>query len=153
MPRTEAEIEDRRKNAGLRALEPAEDRVLDGILDMPLLRDGIDEAERLGAARIDGAAGEHQGHRLQRIDQAREARGAAKARMQAEHHLGEAEARAVDRDPHLAGERDLEAAAEAEAVDHGDVRHAQRFEAVDHRMGAADGLLDRVRIARRRENH
>ena len=46
----------------------------------------------------------------------------------------------------LAGERDFEAAAEAEAVDHGDGRNAQRLQAVDHRMGAADRGLDRARI-------
>ena len=59
---------------------------------------------------------------------------------------GKAEARAVDRDPRLAGERDFEAAAEAEAVDHGDARNFQVFEAVDHRMRPADGGLDGARI-------
>ena len=39
-------------------------------------------------------------------------------------------------------ERDFEAAAEAKAVDHGDRRNAQRFEAIDHGMGAADLGLD-----------
>ena len=63
--------------------------------------------------------------------------------MQAEHHFGKAKARAVDRNARLAGERDLEAAAEAEAVDHGDGRNLQGFEAVDHRMGVADRDLDR----------
>ncbi len=58
--------------------------------------------------------------------------------MQAQHDLGEAEARPFDRDAHLAGQRHFEAAAEAETVDHGDGRNAQCFEAVDHRMGAAD---------------
>ena len=67
--------------------------------------------------------------------------------MQAEHHLGETEPRIVDRDPHLAGQRDLEAAAEAEAVDQGDRRHAQRLQPVDHRVRPADLGLDRAGIA------
>ena len=57
----------------------------------------------LALARVDGLAGQHQGHRLHRIDQMREARGAAEAGMQAEQHLRETEARIVDRDPRLAG--------------------------------------------------
>ena len=51
----------------------------------------------------------------------------------------------------LAGQRDFEPAAEAEAVDHGDRRNSQRFEPVDHRMGAADRGLDRARIGRAAE--
>ena len=66
--------------------------------------------------------------------------------MQAEHHFRETEARAVDGDARLAGQRHFEAAAEAKAVDHGDGRNFQAFEAVDHRMGAADRDLDRPRI-------
>src|SRR5579871_4696264 len=75
-----------------------------------------------------------------------EARGAAKARMQAEHHLGEAEARAIDGDARLAGERHFKSAAEAKAVDDGDLRQPQRLEAIDHRMSPADRSLDRLRI-------
>ena len=118
---------------------------------MPLLRHGIDQPERLCPARIDGLAGQHQRHRLHRIDEMREARGAAEAGMQAEHHFGKAEARVVDRNPRLAGERDFEPAAEAEAVDHGDGRNLQAFEAVDHRMRAADRGLDGARIGRAAE--
>ena len=55
-----AGIEEGVEKPRLRAFEPAEDCVLHGILHMPLLRDGIDQAQRLGAARIDIAAGEHQ---------------------------------------------------------------------------------------------
>ena len=50
--------------------------------------------------------------------------------MQPQHHLGKAESRILDRNPHLAGQRDFEAAAEAEAVDHSDTRNAQRLEAM-----------------------
>ena len=67
--------------------------------------------------------------------------------MQAEHHLGKTEPRVLDRNPHLAGQCDFEAAAEAEAVNHGDRWNPQFFQAVDHGMGAADLELDRARIA------
>ena len=145
-PLHRAEVQDRIQRPRLGALQAAEHRVLHGIANMPLLRHRIDQPERLRLAGVDGLAGQHQRHRLHRIDQLREARGAAEARMQAEHHFRETKARAVDRDARLAGERDFEAAAEAEAVDHGDGRNLQAFEAVDHRMGAADRDLDRPRI-------
>ncbi len=45
--------------------------------------------------------------------------------MQAEHHLGKTKPRVLDRNPHLAGQRHFEAAAEAEAVDHGHARNPQ----------------------------
>ena len=91
------------------------------------------------------------GHRLHRIDQMREAHGAAEAGMQAEHHFRKTEPRIVDRDPHLAGQRHFEAAAEAEAVDHGDGRNPQGLQPVDHRMRAADLGLDRAGIGRAAE--
>ena len=68
--------------------------------------------------------------------------------MQAEHHLGKTKARIVDRNPHLAGKRHFKPAAETKAVDHGDRRHAQRLEPVDHGMRAADLGLDGLRIGR-----
>ena len=70
--------------------------------------------------------------------------------MQAQHHLREAEARAVDGDARLAGERDLEPAAEAEAVDHRDRRQLQRFQMIDHRMRGADARLHHRRDRWRR---
>jgi len=66
--------------------------------------------------------------------------------MQAEHDFRKAKARALDRDAHLAGQRHFQPAAEAKAVDHGNRRHAQGFEAVDHRVRAADRFLDRFGI-------
>ena len=70
--------------------------------------------------------------------------------MQAEHHLGEAEPRVFNGNPHLAGERDFEAAAEAETVNHGDRRNFQFFQAIDHGMRTADLHLDRAGIGWRR---
>ena len=54
--------------------------------------------------------------------------------MQAEHHLGKAEARVLDRDPKVAGKRNLEPAAQAIAVNDGDRRHGQVIEPVDDRV-------------------
>ncbi len=54
--------------------------------------------------------------------------------MQAEHHLRKAEARVVDGDAILAGERDLEAAAEAKAMHDRNGRHAEIFQPVGHAM-------------------
>ena len=147
-PRTGPKFRIAVEQAGPGALQAAEHRILDRIADMPLLRHRIDQPERLRLARIDGLAGQHQRHRLHRIDQTRETRGAAETGMQAEHHFRKAEARAVDRDARLAGQRDFEAAAEAEAVDHRDGRNLQRFEPVDHRMRPADRGLDHVGIGR-----
>jgi len=106
-------------------------------LHVPLRHHRVDEAKRLRAPVADVAAGQHHAHGLERIDQARQPHGAAEAGMQPEHHLGEAEARVVDRDAEIAGERDLKAAAEAIAMDDGDRRHAQTIEPVDHGVGLA----------------
>ena len=54
--------------------------------------------------------------------------------MQAEHHLGKSKARILDRDAEVAGERELEPAAEAIAVHDGDRRHRQVIEAIDDRV-------------------
>ena len=78
---------------------------------------------------------------------AREPRGAAKAGMQAQHHFREAEARVFDGDAIMAGERDLEPAAEAVAVDDRDRRQLQRVQPIDDRMGGVDPRLDLAGIA------
>ena len=124
------------------AFQTAEHRVLYGIANMALLRHGIDEPERFCLPRVDGFSRQHQRHRLHRIDQARETRGTAETGMQAQHHFRKTEARAVDRNPRLTGERDFEAAAEAKAVDDGNGRNLQVFEPIDHRVGSADGGFD-----------
>ena len=73
-------------------------------------------------AGLDHAAGEHRLHRVDRTGLPDRAAGAAEAGENAEIDLGEAEPRlvVVDRDPVVAGERQLEPAAEAEAVDRRD---------------------------------
>ncbi len=146
-----AEIQDGVEQAGPDALEAAEYRVLDRVPDVALLRHRIDQAKRSGAARVDGAAGQHQGHRLRRIDQIGKTRGAAEAGMQAEQHLGETEARIIDRDARLARQRDFEAAAKAEAVNHRNRRNPQTLEPVGHQMGLRHHGLDHAGIGRAAE--
>ena len=102
-----AEIENGIEQPWPRAREAAGNRVLHSVADMPLLRDGVYQSQRFRLSRIDGLAGQHQGHRLHRINQMREAHRAAKAGMQAEHHFRKAEPGIVDCDPHLAGQRHL----------------------------------------------
>ncbi len=142
------EIEDGVQQPGPGARQTAEHGILDGVADVPLLRHGIDQPERLCPPRIDGLAGQHQRHRLHWIDETREARGAAKTRMQAEHHFRKTKAGAVDRNARLAGERDFEAATEAEAVNDSDGWNLQSFKPVDHRVRPADRGLDLPRIGR-----
>ena len=110
------------------------------------VRDRVDQAERLGAAGADIAAGQHHGHGFERIDQPRQAHGAAEAGVQAEHHLGKTETRVLDRDPVVAGERDLEPAAQAIAVDHGDRGHGQVVEPIDDRVAVGEARLDRGHV-------
>ncbi len=67
--------------------------------------------------------------------------------MQPEHHLRKTEPGIVDGDAHVAGERHLQPAAEAETMNHGDRRNAQFFQAIDHRMGTHHRGLDLVDVA------
>ena len=66
--------------------------------------------------------------------------------MQAEQHFGKAEARVVDGDAEIAGQRHFEPAAEAIAVDHRDSRQRQPVEAIEHRVAARQRRLDRRRV-------
>ena len=152
-PRTGAKFRTVFSNAGTGALQAAEHCVLYGIANMPLLRHGIDQPERLCPSRVDRLAGQHQRHRLHRVDQTGKPYRAAETGMQAEHDFRKAKPRTIDCDPGLAGERYLEAAAEAKAMDHRHRRNLQPFKAVDHRMGPADCRLDRRAHRSRRETH
>src|SRR5262249_52191309 len=110
-------------------------------LDVARGHDRVDEPERARAAIAHVAPGEHHGHSFERIDQPRQAHGAAEPRMQAQHDLGKAEPRILDRDAIVASERDLEPAAETIAMDDGDRRRAEMIEAIDHRVRLAQALL------------
>jgi hypothetical protein len=82
--------------------------------------DEVDEAEVVGRLRVDHVARQDQLHRLTLADESREALGSAAAGDDAEVDLGLAEARRLARDADVARERQLAAAAETEAVNHGD---------------------------------
>ena len=62
--------------------------------------------------------------------------------MQTKLHFGEAEARTVDGEPVVAGERHLEPAAKAVAMDHRDGRQRQAIEAIENRVAARQQRFD-----------
>ena len=107
-----------------------------------LLRHGVDQAQRPRAAGAFAAPGQHHGHRVGRIDQARQPHRAAEAGMQAELHLGKAEARVIDGNAIVAGERHFESAAETIAVNDGDRDRRQAVEPVEHGMAARERRFD-----------
>src|SRR5262249_56337662 len=79
---------------------------------------------------------------------------AAASGEQTQVDLGEAELRIAQRDPHVAGERDLEPAAEAIAVDRGDQRDRRCLDPVGELLDeprAAVGALEPGDVRSRRE--
>ena len=82
--------------------------------------DRVDEAEFERLFSVEGIAGEDRLHGPLYADQPRHALGAAAARQQSDLDLGQADRRAGCRDPVMARQRDLEAAAEGGTVDGGD---------------------------------
>jgi hypothetical protein len=96
----------------------------------------VDEAHALCRARLDHPAGQHCLHGIDRTRLPDRAAGTAEAREDAEIDFGEAEPRffVVHRHPIVAGERQLEPAAEAEAADRRDDGRLHVFDAIHHRM-------------------
>ena len=88
--------------------------------------DRVDQLQRLGLVEIDRLALQQQLHRILRRHDARHALGAAGAGEQPDLDFRQAEPglRVVRGDAVVAGQRQLEAAAEREAVDRGDPRLA-----------------------------
>ncbi len=103
--------------------------------------DGVDHpiGERL--AGLDRIAGDDHLERLFRSDQARQALGAAGAGQQAELDLGEADTRAGDGNPEMAGERQLEPTPECGPVQGGDHR-------LRHCLDRGDDLAQARRLRR-----
>ena len=134
-------IEDFDEHAAPTGLEPAANGSHGGGGDMALGHDRIHQTERSCPPGAHVAAGEHQGHGLDRIDQARQAHRASEPGMKTQHHLGKAEPRVIDRNAVVASERDLEATAEAIAVDDGNDRHGEPVEAIDERVSLAQATL------------
>ena len=91
-------------------------------------------------------------HRAARADEARQALRAAAAGDQPELDLRLAELRVVGADPDVAAHRELEAAAEAVAVDRRDERRARRVHPVAERLDPARRAASSpARLAQRRE--
>ncbi len=97
--------------------------------------DLIDDPVRQRLGRRDRIAGNDHLHRLLRTDQPRQALSAARARQQAELDLGQADPRSRDGDAEMAGQRQLEAAAQGGAVQCGDDR-------LRHRLDLGDDLAE-----------
>ena len=95
------------------------------------LGDLVDDAVRKRFRRPDRLAGDDHLQRLLRSDQARQALRAAGAGQEAELDLGQADARRRGSDPEMAGERQLEAAAERGAVQGRDDRLRHRLDRGD----------------------
>ncbi len=96
------------------------------------LSHAVDKTQRQRFFSACMASAEDQIKGCLRTDQTRRALRAARARQQAELDFGQAELRAVDRNPVMRGERHFQAAAERGAVNRGDDRLRACFDAVAH---------------------
>ena len=101
--------------------------------------DLVDDAVGKRFRRSDRLAGDDHLQRLLGADKARQALRAASTRQQAELHFGQADARFRRGNPIVAGERQLEAAAERGAVQCRDHRLRQRLDRGDD-LAQARGL-------------
>ena len=110
--------------------------------------DLADQPELVGPARVEAASGEQEvaHHRVTHLSA--QARDPAEAGDQPEAQLGEGEARGLLGDAEVAGEGELEAPAEADAVDHADRGDRQRVEAVER---GVDPIEERAQPAHRAE--
>ena len=91
----------------------------------------VDDAERQRFLGADDAPGRDHLRRGQRAGQPRQALRAARARNDAELHFGQADPGRLRRDPVVAGQRDLAAAAERHAVERRDNRLVARLDQFD----------------------
>ncbi len=100
----------------------------------------VDDAERLGGFGRQRPAGQHDRQGFRSADQARQARGAAPAGMDAEIDFGQTDfrGRVAGCDAVAAGERQFRAAAHAEAVDRRHGRAAQTCKVLQHALTVLD---------------
>ena len=118
-----------RRRAASRELAGIRER---GRLEGGILGDAIDDAE-LGRPRApDGIAAQHERERRRRADEPRQALGAARSRQQAEPDLRQAERGLRRGDAVMAGERQLETAAERCAMDRRDDGLGARLDPLEH---------------------
>ena len=102
--------------------------------------DAVDEAELERFGRLDVTPTPHQVLGARRADEPGGALGATAAREDAELDLGETEARRIARHPQVACERELESAAQGEALDGRDHRPRDRAQRVERAVdGRGDG--------------
>src|SRR5713226_6329073 len=101
-----------------------------------------DEADGLRARGVDAASGEKQIADEGVAEVALEARDAAKAWDQAQAQLRKSEARHLVGNDDVAGERQLESAAEADAVNGGDGDERCGIDGVEYGVDALDELAD-----------
>src|SRR4051794_12466556 len=115
--RGELDLADRGRRAGRQRVR-VRARALGGLVRR---EQAVEDAEPVCLARRDLTPGDHQVERAGRADQAREPLRAAVAGQQAERHLRDAELVAPARaEAQVAGERDLQPAAERVPLDLGD---------------------------------
>ncbi len=99
---------------------------------LPRVRELVHQAHGVGALGVDRLAGEDQLLRDSRRHQPRQPLGTPGPRQDAELHLRQAELGAALGDPQIAGERELQAAAESEPVDGGHRRLFELLEPAEH---------------------
>jgi hypothetical protein len=122
-----------------------------------LLRRGgefLDDPRLVRLGRVEVRALHHQHERLLGADHARQALRPAGARQQAHLHLGQADLRlrVVQRDAVMAGQAQLEAAAERRAVDGRDQRLAAGLQLAEQQREAARVAVDLLRVLHAREH-
>jgi hypothetical protein len=105
------------------------------------VHDLVDQADLQRLVRPDRIAAHDHGQRLGHPDHARQPLGAARARQDAELHLGQAEARGLHAHAVVAGQRHLEPAAQRGAVDRGHHRLGRALDQIEHLV--QPGLLRR----------
>ena len=120
-------------------LAAALDPVLRGLDHVGGRHDGVNQVQRLGLVELDRLALEQELHRVLRLHDARHALGAAGAGEQADLDFGQTKPRLriVGGDAVMAGQRQLEAAAEREAIDRGGPRLARGLDVAEHLREAA----------------
>ena len=111
--------------------------------------DPLDQADAQGLRSVDHLAREAQVHRHPLADQPRHALRPAVARKDPEVHLGLAELGVLARDPDVARHRELAPAAEREAVDRRDHRHAHPLDLGGEPLAFARLRLGGARVRQR----
>ena len=99
----------------------------------------MDQAHGLGAHRLDVGAGGHHLQGVLRVDQPRNALGAARAGENADldFRQGQIDRVIIGDDAAMAGQRKLQCATHAGAIDRGDPRFARGLELAEHRTHLA----------------